>query len=226
MHKSSLTRWVGLPLVRWPLVAVVMVGVFGARVDAAPGAVSSAASADSHPHLISTMQAAGPHPSLGANASAFARLVGAWDVAYTDVLKDGKVTHRTGQFIFAWVLDGRALQDFWVVDPTLTRKDREVYTEVFYFDAKSSTWSEVSIDPQEGSIANFRGSANEDDRVVLESKDLVPMQLRRWSFSEIRPDSFVFHDEASKDDGKTWMLKAEYRMTRQGAAAATQKSSN
>jgi hypothetical protein len=210
MHTDGigLMRRMPAPRVPWLLTAAIMLSVLGARAGAATGPAMAPAD------LIAALEAPGSHASLGANAGALARLVGDWDVEYTDHLKDGKITHRSGQFILAWVLDGRALQDFWVVDPSATGKEREVYTEVFYFEPKTSTWSEVSIDPQEGSIATFKGGANADDGVILESKDLVPTQLRRWSFSDIRPNAFVFRDEASKDDGKTWTLKAEYRMTR------------
>ena len=33
-------------------------------------------------------------------------------------------------------MDGRAIQDFWIVDPSGARKDREVYADLHYFDAK------------------------------------------------------------------------------------------
>jgi hypothetical protein len=51
---------------------------------------------------------------------------------------------------------------------------------------------------------------------VLETPDLGRKQTR-WSFNDIRPDSFVWRDEASNDDGKTWKLQAEYQMKRRRA---------
>jgi hypothetical protein len=43
-------------------------------------------------------------------AKIFDDLVGTWDVAYTDFLKDGKVKHASGEFIVGWVLDGRVVE--------------------------------------------------------------------------------------------------------------------
>jgi hypothetical protein len=44
----------------------------------------------------------------------------------------------------------------------------------------------------------------------------VGSKQTRWSFNDIRPDSFVWRDEAS-NDGKTWKLQAEYQMKRRRA---------
>ncbi len=65
--------------------------------------------------------ATGPHPSLGDQAEVVGRLVGTWDVEYAHFAKDGKVTRRTGEFIVGWVMDGRAIQILWIVDPSGTR---------------------------------------------------------------------------------------------------------
>jgi len=39
----------------------------------------------------------------------------------------------------------------------------------------------------------------------------------RWSFNDIRPDSWVFRDEGTSDGGQTWRLREEDHMTRRGA---------
>jgi hypothetical protein len=115
-------------------------------------------------------------------------------------------------------MDGRAIEDLWIVYPSGTDKEREVYADVRYFDQKSGTWPAIFIDPQSASVATFTGGAVGDDRIVLDSQDLVAGQTRRWSFSDIRHDSLVFRDDSSSDGGKTWTLKSEYHMKRRGAA--------
>jgi hypothetical protein len=166
--------------------------------------------------MITTLEASSAHPSLSNQADVIGRLVGTWDVEYTDFAKDGKATHRTGRFIVGWVLDGRALQDVWIVDPSGTRKEREVYTDLHHFDSKSRTWRTTFVDPEHGPVARFTGGPLGDDRFVLESQDMGH-QTTRWSANDIRPDSFVWRDEASSDGGKTWRLQAEYRMQRHTA---------
>jgi hypothetical protein len=178
---------------------------------------SQGASADPRLDMVTAIKAMAPHPSLDDQAKVFGRLVGTWDVEYTDFLKDGKVTHRSGQLIVGWVMDGRALQDFWIVYPSGTRKDREVYTELRYYDPKSGTWPGTFIDPEHASIARFTGGAVGDDRIVHVTQDFDGKDTR-WSFNDIRPDSLVYREEASSDGGKTWKLQSEYHMKRRGAA--------
>jgi len=188
----------------------------------AAGLLSSlSAASDPHPSLATQINATNPNASLGDQAEVVGRLVGTWNVEYTDFAKDGKATHRTGEFIVGWVMDGRALQDLWIVDPSGTRKDREVYTDLHWFDSKSRTWRSAFVDPEHGAATRFTGGPVGNDRFVLETQDLDSKQTR-WSFNDIRPDSFVWRDEVSNDGGKTWKLQSEYQMKRRGAAVAAQ----
>jgi len=173
-------------------------------------------STDPRLDMVAALRAMGPHPSIGDQARVFDRLVGTWEVEYTDFLKDGKVSHRSGELIVGWVMDGRAVQDLWIVNPSGARKDREVYTDLRYFDPKSRSWPATFVDPENVSVARFTGGAVGEDRIVLDTGDFEGKDTR-WSFNEIRSDSFVFRDEASRDGGKTWRLQAEYHMTRRGA---------
>lgn len=168
--------------------------------------------------MVSALRATSPNPSLADHAKLIDRLVGGWDVEYTDFKKDGAKLHRTGRLFFGWVADGRVMQDLWIVDPWGSHKEREVYTDLFYFDPKAATWRVASVDPYEASVATFTGAVGEN-RISLESQDLVPNETRRWSFNDIGPDTLVFHDETSTDGGKTWRLTGEYQMKRRNAAA-------
>jgi hypothetical protein len=169
--------------------------------------------------LVAALEATSPNPSLGDHAQVPGRLVGTWDVEYTDFAKDGKAIHRTGEFIVGWVMDGRAIQDVWIVNPSGKRSEREVYTTLHYFDPKSRTWHATFVDPEHSSIARFTGGPQGNDRFVLETPDLGS-ETHRWSFNDIRSDSFVYRDESTSDGGKTWKLHSEYQMKRRGAAPA------
>lgn len=165
--------------------------------------------------LTTALKATSPNPALGDQAQVPGRLVGTWDVEYTTFAKDGTASHRTGEFIVEWVMDGRALQDLWIVHPSGTRKEREVYTDLHWFDAKSRTWRSAFVDPEHGSVAKFTGGPVGDDRYVLETPDFGGKT--RWSFYDIRQDSFAVRGEASNDDGETWKLESEYKMKRRRA---------
>jgi hypothetical protein len=208
----------GIPAKRFSaelLSAVLLSSVFPSIAAAAKAGNTPAT--EPHLDLVTALEALGPHPSLGDRAKVFGRLVGTWDVEYSDFSKDGKVSHRSGELIVGWVMDGRAIQDLWVVYPSGARTEREVYTDLRYFDPKSRTWLAIFIDPQNASVARFTGGATGDDRIVLDTSDLGVTDTR-WSFNDIRPDHLVFRDEASSDRGKTWRLQSEYHMQRRAAA--------
>jgi hypothetical protein len=179
-------------------------------------ATSKAPSQDPRLVMTTTLRAWGPHASLGDQARVLARLVGAWDVEYIDFKKNGEKKRRTGELQFGWVLDGRVLQDLWVVNPSEAGKEREVYTDLFYFEPKSGNWRVASVDPYTASVANFVGSATADNQIVLESRDLDPAEAHRWSFNDIGPEALVFRDEVSSDNGMTWKVRSEYHMKRRG----------
>jgi hypothetical protein len=213
MYKSSVTRWFAV----WLLASCILSWVSVSREAAATEEAGGAPATDPRLDMVTALQAMGPHSSLGDQARVFGRFVGTWDVDYTDFSKDGKVTHRSGEFIVGWVMDGRVIQDFWIVYPSGTRKDREVYTELRYYDPKSGTWPMTFIDPEHASAARFTGGAVSDDRIVLDTQDFNGEDTR-WSFNNIRPESFDFRDEASGDGGKNWRLQSEYHLKRRSAA--------
>ena len=175
------------------------------------------AAADARQGMIEVLKAQGPHASLGEQAKVFGRLVGAWNVEYDNFKKDGSVRRRSGELLVGWVMDGRAVQDVWIVYPSGERKDREIYTDIRYFDSKSGSWPATFIDPEHAAVAKFEGGAVGADQIVLETKDLGD-PLTRWSFLDIRPNTFGFREETSGDSGKTWRLEAEYHMKRRGTA--------
>jgi hypothetical protein len=175
--------------------------------------LGTSAASDRRLDMIAALPATSPHASLGNESKTLGRVVGTWDVEYLDYLKDGTASHRTGEFIVGWVLDGRAVQDLWIVDPTAAGKEREVYTTLYYFEPQSRSWHATFVDPEHASVMSFSGGAVGNDRFVLETQD-TNNKTTRWSFNEVRADSFIWRDEQSSDGGQTWKLKSEYHMKR------------
>jgi hypothetical protein len=169
--------------------------------------------ADPRLDMVRVLQAMGPHPSLGEQAQVFGRLVGTWDGEYTSISKDGKSTHDSGEWIFGWILDGRAMQDVLIFNAPARDKERYVGTTVRYFDPKTTTWSVTYIDPENNRVSTLTGGAVAGDRIELRGP-LDPGKEARWRFDDIRSDSWVFRGEISYDGGKTWKLRAEYHMKR------------
>jgi hypothetical protein len=162
--------------------------------------------------MITTLEARGPHPSIGDQAQTFDRFVGTWDCDYASFKEDGTTEHARGEVIFGWVLDGRAVQDIWTWIDKGTSGERKLGTTVRFFDPKIGKWRIVWIDPVSPAIKLLTGGAV-GDRIVLEGTADDALRMR-WSFNDIRNDSFIWRGEKSRDDGRHWRLTDEYHLKR------------
>jgi hypothetical protein len=166
---------------------------------------------DSGEAMLKVLAASGPNPSLGDEAKVFDRFIGTWDCNYTFHSTDGKITHDSGELLFGWVLDGLAMQDIWITYPKKAGQRRDIGTSVRFFDNKTKTWQVVFVNPVQGAIT-VRGGT-EGDRIILRGNARDGSQIR-WSFNDIKPNSFVWRGEKSGDGGKTWVLQEEHHMKR------------
>jgi len=165
--------------------------------------------------MITTLEARGPHPSIRDQAQTFDRFVGTWDCDYASFKEDGRTEHAKGEVIFGWVLDGHAVQDIWIWIEENSSGERKLGTTVRFFDPKLGKWRIIWIDPVSPAIKLLTGGAV-GDRIVLEGTADDGLR-KRWSFSEIRNDSFIWRGEKSRDAGKTWRLTDEYHLKRRSA---------
>jgi hypothetical protein len=162
--------------------------------------------------LPSELHADGPHEALGEQAHVFDRFVGTWDCDYTNFAEDGTVSQQyPGHVTFGWILDGHAMQDVWS-GQVGDHGGRVAGTSIRFFDAETDLWTVVWIFPPAGVITTVRGGVV-GDRIVLEGRD-ADGASQRWSFNDIRRDSFTWLGERSTDGGSTWRLAADYRMVR------------
>jgi len=108
------------------------------------------------------------------------------------------------------------MQDVWIGYPKRPDDERSIGTTLRFFDSKTGVWRVIFVAPAYGIITTLEGGA-EGDRIVLRGKDGDGASLR-WSFSDIRDDSFTWRGEISQDGGKTWRLEEEHHMTRRAGA--------
>ena len=163
--------------------------------------------------MIKVLEASGPHPSLGEQAHVFDRLVGSWDCDYGFHRDDGTVRHSKGELLVGWILDGRAVQDLFITYPANGEKERRIGTTIRFFDTALKQWRIIFISPQFNYVVTVHGGL-EGDRIVLRGTDSTDGAPIRWSFNDIKPDSFVWRGEKSHDGGKTWKLEEEHHMKR------------
>lgn len=192
--------------------------------DSAEGEMRNSADAAAPPagSFAGALISDGPSPELGKAAEDFDWLMGGWSAEVRDFDPDGRVRQGKGEWWFAWVLEGRAIQDVWIVPPRAERPAKagrpadgtaasnRYGTTVRWLDAKNGQWRIVWVDPENGVINTLTGS-RKGDRIVLVGQE--DGHAIRWSFNEIRPDSFTWRGER-EHAGEQWTLEAEFRLKR------------
>ena len=162
------------------------------------------------PGLVSVI----PHPEFKEKLMLFGQFVGDWDIKEARYPQlDGTVTKRHGEIHFGWILDGRGIQDVWMI-----RKEGRaipVGTTIRFYDPKIDAWYSTWISPMHGLVQTFV-ARKVGDEIVLEGKsnDGYP---EHWIFSEITPDAFHWRAVESHDNEKSWKLTEEMRVTRREA---------
>ena len=162
----------------------------------------------------------GPHSSLGAHAETYARVIGSWHGELKNSL-GGQTDSPVGVEIdFAWALAGPAVQDVWI-SPTREERARGTVaclpmldwygTTIRLFDVKTQTWRATWCNAMTGGRIDLEGTRQGDDIVQIGVRQGRPI---RWTFTDIRADSFVWRAHVLELDGDTWRLEVEIRAHR------------
>ena len=168
------------------------------------------------PSAIERLAARGPFAPQERELMVFGRLIGAWAVAWARLDARGvSVERRRGEWHFAWVLGGRAVQDvIW----TLGGPPENDGTTLRCWDPELGAWRVVFMSPADRQLVTLVGRADGDgivqDVVAWEGPQRADA-AERWRFSEITPERFVWRAEASTDGWRTWRVTHEMRATRQ-----------
>jgi len=190
------------------------------RIADGPTPPGDQPAADPASGFADALLAAGPAPDLGGAADDFGWLVGGWRAEVRDIDRDGTVRTGRGEWWFAWVLEGRAMQDVWISPPRGERSQprprsaaADRYgTTIRRFDRAAAVWRITWINPVSGAIDHLAGERAGDRIVLLGAADGRPL---RWSFNEIRDNRFVWVGESGDGRGG-WTTEAEFRLHRIG----------
>jgi heme-degrading monooxygenase HmoA len=158
------------------------------------------------------------NPDMDGILNIFEPLIGAWDLKWTGYYPDGNTQSEMGEWFFFWALEGRILQDLWII-PSLQNRGKEGYpkgeygTTLRYYDKTLQKWKASWFGPLRNSFLTFTINKT-DDEIILESESGTEMQ-RKWIFSQIQPDSFHWRSEQLRDDN--WFLDQEMQVVRKPA---------
>src|SRR5262249_55818901 len=154
-------------------------------------------------------------PAAAGTMAFYGWLEGSWDLDVTEIQDDGSTLRRPGEWHVGWVLEGRAIQDVWIVPPRGARDHTDAAAHRHYYgttlrvyDPRIDAWCIQWTDPVSQAYPTQIGRQQGKD-IVQEGKDTAG-HLRRWSFSEITPTSFRWRGEVSIDGGTTWHLHMEF----------------
>ncbi len=67
--------------------------------------------------FLDALGADGPSADRAGRMDLYGRFVGSWDLDVRQFSEDGTERRRAGEWHFGWALEGRAIQDVWIVPP-------------------------------------------------------------------------------------------------------------
>jgi len=173
--------------------------------------------------FINALSADGPAPDRADKMMLYGQFIGAWDGTVTRFGANGERFDASAEVHFGWALEGRAIQDVWIVPSRIGRAsgegDRMNGTTLRVYDPRHDNWQITFIDPVRQTHDRMIGRQAGAD-IVQEYRD-ANGTIGQWCFTEIEPNSFHWISRVSSDDGKTWRLTSEYYLKRRQPQEAT-----
>ena len=174
-----------------------------ASLAAASSGLASAAGAGAPASSFAqALHAPGPAPDRAGKMGLYGWLIGRWEMDAVIHRDDGTTHKGRGEIHFGWVLEGRAIQDVWILPGVFHGTTLRVYDPGL--DAWHILWSDPLRQVHVRQIGRARG------RDIVQEGRSDSGAAMRWSFTEISPDSFRWLGERSLDGGATWQLQAEF----------------
>lgn len=178
----------------------------------------TAIEAEANTNFHSGLAASGRSHEIPASADVYGWLIGSWELEVCHYRVDVRAQQIRGEARFEWVLEGRAVQDVWIM-PRLSDRTAELErsmnmygTTLRVWDPGIQAWRVTYINPVTGQRDELVGRWNGKDVVQIGTHaNGTPI---RWNFSEITDNSFRWTGEALESDGNTWKLEGEFRARR------------
>lgn len=171
--------------------------------------------------FIDGLVASEPAPEYADKLMLYGQFVGDWITETVEYGPDSTQEHSQWDIRFAWVLEGRAIQDLWIT-PRRTpgevpwHKPANRYsTTLRIYEPALDAWHIVWVNPPGGVI--LRQFAKQVGNTIVQSGPADPNgDLSRWVYRDIQADSFHWFNERSADGGDRWRVVQEMRARRIG----------
>jgi hypothetical protein len=149
-------------------------------------------------------------PDVPESADVYGWLCGSWDLEVLHYLAiDVSGRGMTAEVHAARVLEGRAVQDVWIMPAPDWNPALMMYgTTLRWWDSSIRAWRIDWTNParshHEDQIGNWNG------RDILQTGQRADGTKTRWTFTEITPDSFHWRGEALYPGAADWTLEGEF----------------
>jgi hypothetical protein len=169
--------------------------------------------------FFSLLAAPGRSPEIPESADVYGWLCGSWDLVVLryrgiDVTDSG----LKGEVHAARVLEGRAVQDVWIMprcedrathsDPTMNMYGTTLRSWDGSIAAWRIAWTNPARSHREEQIGGWNG------RDILQEGARADGTKTRWTFTEIAADSFHWRGEALYPGNDIWSVEGEFLATR------------
>lgn len=155
------------------------------------------------------------HPSIPLSDRIFEPFIGEWDLRVRWYVEGNLAREMAGEWSFSRVLEGRGIQDVWIVPPRGQRNAEELYeygTSVRFYEPSLQAWRSTWIGPMHGMVQTFLAQ-RDGDNIVLATKPQTEGALR-WVFSDITAQEFHWHNYVYRRG--VWQLQQDFLCTRKG----------
>lgn len=161
------------------------------------------------------LHATGPDAARASQLELYAWLVGQWNFEIVTTPEDGTTNRGEGEIHAGWVLQGRAIQDVWMIPRLRDRRPGSeplagagnwYGTTLRIYDPSLDAWRILWNDPATNYFTQQIGRAQGRD--IVQTGADPRGGSSRWVFSDRQPDAFHWTAEHAKDD-RTWRREVE-----------------
>ncbi|MGY8684224.1 hypothetical protein Q2941_41690 [Bradyrhizobium sp. UFLA05-153] len=163
------------------------------------------------------LHADGPNREHAQALRLYGQFIGDWDAEVIAHAPDGTTHRAPGEIHFGWVLEGRAIQDVWMIPratdaPPFPIAGNWYGTTLRVYDPTIDAWRIFWLDPGRSVFRQQIGRRSGAD--IVQEGTTNSGDLSRWSFTEITENAFHWLGEAKPATAPEWQLVVEVKARR------------
>lgn len=169
--------------------------------------------------MLEALHAEGPAPDRARHMMLYGQFVGSWDGRFVYHAPEGVPREAPCEVHLGWALEGRAVQDVWIVPSRSARQPPGISapgilygTTLRVYDPRSDLWHITWIDPLRQDYDRMTGRKVGDD--IVQEYRMEDGTRCEWLFTEITARAFHWIRRESKDSGETWNVRVEFFLRR------------